>query len=400
VGPGQFINILILEYTPDWVQSIFQVGESLAIMARNLTVGGEIQINEATEGAGGVFNLQGTEMWNKYMFTWKLGVCDWQTDTDPCCGRNVFYSDDPNNPLDVASGAFTGTATPIQASGRILYTMAVNEHVQSVNYGNILLYLLQQVVFPAITDLPAPVSFSDALISLLPMENIACWIGDLLTSTDYDTCIATCQIVKNPSTGQWESQNCNSDMATTFINLAALAGDQFDDWMTSLSTSGSEIYNFTIETDDSPGVSNTLEDVNHDLQTDRMDLVLIGEVHYGSTTGDSSAMSGTLMAEEMLPACKSDSDCEGNTTCQIKVGLVDECQERLRCTRNVGNRDGGQQCSNDSYCKSGYCMSNSKCFSACETNGDCPGSAYTCMPDYTDFDFGNGYHADVNACVQ
>lgn len=407
-GAGQLLDFLIIDFAPGWLTDTLLIGESISEMAQNLAIGGTLNVNSATAGTGNTIALAGTENWTDYMFTWKYGNCTFGG-SDPCCGRQVFGAGEQG--LTVASASFTGTATPNPASGQILYNVQLDDHVLSLQYGTIISYLLQHIAFPAITGYPAPVDFGDMIIYLIPVEKIACWLNDQIssaTTNDYDVCMGNdtpgdpndgCKVVL--TTNGWEAQDCPG-LAATFVSLAAFAGDQVNGMLSDLEFGGTDTYKFTIGTNPDPSVTNTIEDVDHDLKTDELHLTLTGTVHYGDNISDSNSMSGVMNGDQQRVPCpdpEGGSGCDDGKTCQIRPGLVNECDARMVCLVNKGSRTGGTACNNDDLCQSGWCMPSPRvCYQACLDDAHCPGG-FTCAQGGFEFDFGGGFSADVNGCT-
>ncbi len=408
----EFINILVFGYSPSWVGSIFEVGNSISAMVQNLVVGGEFEITKSQEdpAKAGNYTLEGEERWNSYMFTWTLGKnC---SPNDKCCGETVFGAGNSvNNKLDAASGKFTGRAKAATITGQSAYELVIDEHVLSLNYGKIIMYVLKNVAFPAITKMDGVVTFNDVLMKLIPVENVACWLGSLsfFGGVAYDTCMPTCHInpVKQPDGSYIWDLNCGS-IANTVVQLIKAGGDVIDDKVNSLSVSGTENYNLKLQTNDTKSATNLLIDTNQDLQADHLAIDLQGNIYLGQ---NSASIKGTMEAEfarVITPndpfdrtTCHSDKQCvdaigEGRT-CQIREGLVSKCAERMICALNVGSYVAGAACMNNEDCQSGFCMQDTKtCYSACSASSDCTAASAPVCNSNVSYTFKND---NVNAIV-
>lgn len=110
---------------------------------------------------------------------------------------------------------------------------------------------------------------------------------------------------------------------------------------------------------------------------------------------------GTCLIEvitEPQCACKSDGDCIGKgNTCVIEQ--TGPTSLGLFCSEPVGSKLAGENCSEDSECRSGLCAKLNDgeiCFGGCKSDMDCKGST-TC--GVIGFDLGGGKSFEADACV-
>ncbi len=412
---GELLDMLITKFAPSWVVEVFNVGNSVAAIVQNLVVGGEFEITSATEVVSGdpnKLNIEGKERWNSYMFTWTFGKnC---TVNDTCCGEVVFGTGNTlDNKLTAVSAEFKGVATADNIGGQAAYYMNIEPHTLALQYGRILVYVLQNLVFPAvIKSTQEKVTFSDMLINLIPTTSVGCWIGSLASDSDYDTCKESCVVSYDAASKTWiATGTCGA--TGMVLQVFDAAGKFIDDKISALDTQGKEEYKFQLTTDSQYVTENILVDSNYDLQADHMQLKLKGNVYLGDAVNEATSVTGSMEAdfarvvdpdnEFDRTTCHSDKQCvsaigEGRT-CQIREGIVSKCAERMVCALNVGSYAGASSCMSDADCQSGYCMRDTKtCYSACSSSSDCQVAGATVCNSNITYSFDDGINAVVSGC--
>ena len=151
------LNAIINNYIdndgPAWVRGFFQIGSDLISIVSNMEVLSRIQITKPR--VDGTYD--GSQSWIGLAFYWRLG-CD--ANPDPECGRYPFTMD------QIANGAEGVNLVFGQFTGRIhTYNRGeIDPHTMDLQYGRLILFVLNNLVLPAIAD--GARNLGDALLNL------------------------------------------------------------------------------------------------------------------------------------------------------------------------------------------------------------------------------------------
>ena len=106
--------------------------------------------------------MSGRYGWQDFLFTWRLGSeCDF---TNTCCGRTTFSGEEVG--LEPVGAALAGIFEEIEVERGAAPrgTVAIDEHRLDLQYGNLILFTLNQFILPALTG----------------QDNLACGIESIM----------------------------------------------------------------------------------------------------------------------------------------------------------------------------------------------------------------------------
>lgn len=138
---NDIVNQYIDNDGPEWLRSFFTIGSDLISIVSNQEVVSRIRISKPR--ADGTFD--GSQNWIGLAFYWRLD-CD--ENSPPDCGRHAFTMEQLAAGLegvDLVFGQFTGR---IHSYDQGIF----NRHVLDLQYGRLILFVLNNVVLPRIAD--------------------------------------------------------------------------------------------------------------------------------------------------------------------------------------------------------------------------------------------------------
>ncbi len=200
---NDIINNYIDQDAPDWVRSFFTIGEDLMRIVANLEVISVIQLTKP-RGDG---TYDGSQSWVGLAFYWTLG-CD--GNPDPSCGRHPFTME------QVAAGSEGINLVFGQFTGRIhTYNQGeIDSHVIDLQYGRLILFVLNNLLLPAIAD--GAHSLREALLNLANCPAFA----NGITGGDDHLRLAGLDIVSRDTIEGW----CTSIMGIVGDGAEAIIG--------------------------------------------------------------------------------------------------------------------------------------------------------------------------------
>ncbi len=168
---SDWITGWLLNDSPDWVQDIFTIGQDLTQVVNNLEMQADLVISKLSND----FYVQGVLNWKGIVLYWKLGCAkEGQPGYDPECGKNVFSLDAFSNtqfPMDIIQGKFTGFIHDFDQ-------LEIDNHIIKINYGKLIIFVLNEMILPAITG---ENNLTDAVIKLINCKGLGGGItGDIL----------------------------------------------------------------------------------------------------------------------------------------------------------------------------------------------------------------------------
>lgn len=165
---NEFFEDWIENNGPSWLSSGVNISADIFETLKQFKVGGTIRIlREPTVTLDGAGNLVGTlsreleseeieeypgkQVWNDITVFWK-GACP---AGDEACRARTFSSNDLNAG-NVVEGFFTGSVVPVttETGG---YALVIDEHTLSLNYGVLILGILENIILPS--------AFGDATVT-------------------------------------------------------------------------------------------------------------------------------------------------------------------------------------------------------------------------------------------
>jgi len=339
------------------------VGSALRDVVTDFEIGARFEI---TESAPGVYQVE--ERWNDAVVEWPLPCANGDTG----CARRAISMDTVQTgalaavyPADIAYAPL-GTDTE-------RFTVAAGAHGFDLNYGALLLAILNQVVFPSL-----PITFDPdgaGPQAPRPPRSIREVLGGLVN----------CQAVAASITGS------NSGGAASFINFACdaglgLAATFAENQLTALRVDASNPQlgeeglqatgSFVLSDADRDTEVETLKDFNFQLGW-----------YFPENPSQSEDISSPIRGAggRVRAACDNDDTCAANQVCRpvgsyLKIAAVEQV-----CAPRLGSLVGGASCSADNQCASGLCdpvgLSGALvCCEACNTVADCS-TGLTCTDD-------------------
>lgn len=160
------------------LRQVFSLGCDLRRMITRLQILSVLSIGKI----GSDFEIFGVDTWTG------LGICDFTPDPDfvigecdeaPDCGRIQITIEDGS--LGLLRGDWTGRVLAYNQ-------LTIDRHPIDFNYGRLILFILENFLFPAITGDPAPVSLEDVFFSIIDCEAF----GTAITGSDGEICVIGC----------------------------------------------------------------------------------------------------------------------------------------------------------------------------------------------------------------
>lgn len=127
---------------PDWVTDFFTVGEDMMGAITNLEMLSDLVVMKLNND----LTVQGTQYWTGVALYWKFGCNPGEPGYEEC-GRhelNMKSIGDPNFPMDLLEGKFTASVADWNR-------LIVNQHAVKLNYGKLVLYVINELVVASIT---------------------------------------------------------------------------------------------------------------------------------------------------------------------------------------------------------------------------------------------------------
>lgn len=143
---GDAVAKIITDYlknsAPKWVKDFFTIGEDMMGIITNLELLSDLNISKL-QGT----SVQGTHYWHSLVLYWKIG-CDPSKPDYKECGKIVLgiKNQQGNNfPMDIIEGKFTAMVVDFNK-------LIINKHNIKLNYGKLILWVLNQLIIPKITQ--------------------------------------------------------------------------------------------------------------------------------------------------------------------------------------------------------------------------------------------------------
>lgn len=153
----------LVNQSPEWIQNFFQVGQDMMEVITNLEMYSTLQLSKIQNN----LTIQGQHYWTGIALYWKIG-CDPQDPNYDTCGKMTFDMKDLQNtqfPLDLVGGQFVASVFDFNK-------MQINEHKIDFSYGKLVLFVLDEIILPGVTNGKAH-SLQDALALWLDCHGIA-----------------------------------------------------------------------------------------------------------------------------------------------------------------------------------------------------------------------------------
>jgi len=124
------------------VKDFFTIGDDMLGAITNLEMLSDLVVMKLNND----LTLQGTQYWTGVALYWKFGCNPGDPGYDEC-GRNELNMKDigdPNFPMDLLEGKFTASVADWNR-------LIVNQHAVKLNYGKLVLYVINELVVASIT---------------------------------------------------------------------------------------------------------------------------------------------------------------------------------------------------------------------------------------------------------
>jgi hypothetical protein len=128
--------------TPPWMQDFFTIGESMLGIITNLELQSTLELAKPQK-----YTVAGTHYWTGMVLYWKIGCNPGDPGFDQC-GRIELSAEDlagSDIPLNTLRGDFTANIANFNK-------LIIFQHEIRLNYGKLVLYVLNDIVIAAITD--------------------------------------------------------------------------------------------------------------------------------------------------------------------------------------------------------------------------------------------------------
>ena len=168
---GQIVTDWIFNNAPDWLQDIFIIGEDLIQVVHHLNLLATLNLSKLQND----YWMQGDLEWQGIVLWWHYGCPkEDEPDYDPDCGKfEVSMSTlgiEGIFPPDIIAGKF-------QAEIHQFDMFDVYQHVIKLNYGKLIVFVLEKVLLKAITGYD---NMEEALYSFVNCAGIASFFSNVV----------------------------------------------------------------------------------------------------------------------------------------------------------------------------------------------------------------------------
>jgi hypothetical protein len=156
---GDAVANIITDYlknkSPQWLQDFFKVGEDTLGIITNLELYSDLVLSKLQSD----FSIQGSHYWTGMALYWKFG-CNPQDPNYDQCGKMVFGLDDLGNitsgltcpgaqfPMNIFGGTFNASIADFNK-------FIMNLHTINLNYGRLVLFVLNEIIIAKLTNCQA-----------------------------------------------------------------------------------------------------------------------------------------------------------------------------------------------------------------------------------------------------
>jgi len=363
----------VIDRLPSEVIATMNVGGDVVGLMNNLRVGGDMLLSN-NEGI-----VSGRYGWQDFLFTWRLGSeCDF---TNTCCGRTTFSGEEVG--LEPVGAALAGVFEEIEVERGAAPrgTIAIDEHRLDLQYGNLILFTLNQFVLPALTG----------------QDNLACGIESIMGCEPGGSFVCG-----GPNVGTCGCDRIANWLATNIPSLpldpAVVASGCSLGMQAAQNLVQEQLNRLVFNGVDNGYLSMRMElevvDNDFNLAGDHVEGTPIGQLQLGDTIG--TEFSADLRARLDAIGCRSDKDCDGGFICGVEAQTLNTCEADFSCKAPIGARIAGERCVDNAQCASGACLDN-QCFGACTVDTDCP-TGKVCVADAVEWELSDGVKTSVATC--
>lgn len=139
---GKVLDNWILNNSPPWIKDFFKIGQDMMGIITNLELYSDLMISKLNNN----FTVQGKQYWTGIALYWKIG-CNPSDPNYDQCGKMFFTLEDIKNtqfPMDLVAGNFIATIADFDK-------FIENLHAIKLNYGKLVLFVLNELIIATIT---------------------------------------------------------------------------------------------------------------------------------------------------------------------------------------------------------------------------------------------------------
>lgn len=139
---ARWVTDWLLHNSPAFIQDFFRIGGDMMGAITNLEMMSDLRVSKL----GNDYTTQGDQYWHGLALYWKFG-CDPRSPDYETCGRialDLEALNDPLFPTDLLGGKFTALVADFDK-------WIVNQHAIKLNYGKLVLYVLNEIIIAGIT---------------------------------------------------------------------------------------------------------------------------------------------------------------------------------------------------------------------------------------------------------
>jgi len=139
---AKIVTDLIFNNAPDFIKDFFTIGQDMVGIITHPELQSDLCLSKLQTN----FSIQGTHYYTGIVLYWKIG-CDPSAPDYDTCGKLVFDMEDLQNtqfPINIIEGKFTSTIADFNR-------LIVDPHAIALNYGKLVLFVLNEVLIAGIT---------------------------------------------------------------------------------------------------------------------------------------------------------------------------------------------------------------------------------------------------------
>ncbi len=139
---AKIVTQWILNSSPPFLQDFFRIGGDMIETITNLEMMSNLRLSKLNND----YSMQGDQYWHGLALYWKFG-CDPADPNYDSCGRiplDLEALNDPLFPTSLLGGKFTSILADFDK-------LIINQHAIKLNYGKLVLYVLNEVIIAGIT---------------------------------------------------------------------------------------------------------------------------------------------------------------------------------------------------------------------------------------------------------
>lgn len=357
-------DFLVQQLGQDYVD-FTNLGDDIAGAIRHFDVGARLTLTST----GATDRLLVHEAWQAVVLEWGSNC----PAGDLGCARRAYPISGPNAVLSPVEATYGARVTHAPQGGETeRFELALDAHTMDLQYGSLVLFLLNSVVFP---NLPPP----------LNGNSLSQVIGGLVACPD---------IANSLSTATGLPPNFFLAVCDAAVQAAATA---LENQILSLNNNG----NPSIVTGANGGTA-VFIDADHNLVTE---LVPTWATDAQWSTGNPPTATPILgEGRRTVADCHADSECAANRRCVPVPSYLEVRAAEYDCRYAVGPIAGAVGCAQDADCGSNWCLDPGTgirvCYGACDATHPCTVGTCNNLDAYDLDPFLPGLGlAEVSACV-